>query len=100
MLSWLRVPDFPNEDDARRARQLYRMLAAMVALTIVGFVSSLLEPRNDVGVSVRFYGIVLSWLLGVGFFMRRGRVRTAGWVLSIFFWLLIALVTILFGGLQ
>jgi signal transduction histidine kinase/CheY-like chemotaxis protein len=100
MLSWLRLPDLPNEDDARRARQLYRMLAAMMALAIVGFASSLLEARNDVRVSVRFYGTVLAWLLGVGFFVRRGRVRAAGWVLSIFFWLLIALVTILFGGLQ
>jgi signal transduction histidine kinase/ActR/RegA family two-component response regulator len=100
MLSWLRLPDLPNEDDARRARQLYRMLAAMVGLALVGFVASLLEPRNDVRVSVGFYGIVLGWLLGVGFFIRRGRVRAAGWVLSIFFWLLIALVTILFGGLQ
>jgi signal transduction histidine kinase/ActR/RegA family two-component response regulator len=100
MLSWLRLPDLPNEDDARRARQLYRMLAAMVGLTVVGFLSSLLEPRNDIRVSVGFYGIVLIWLIGVGIFARRGRVHAAGWVLSILFWLLIAVVTILFGGLQ
>jgi signal transduction histidine kinase/CheY-like chemotaxis protein len=100
MWSWLRLPDLPNEDDARRARQLYRMLALMVGLTGVGFVSSLFEPRNDIGVSIRFYGVVLASLFAVGIFMRRGRLRAAGWVLSLFFWVLIAIVTLLFGGLQ
>ncbi|MEO6599926.1 MAG: ATP-binding protein [Polyangiaceae bacterium] len=96
----MRLPDLTNEDDARRARQLYRMLAAMVCLAVVGFVISLFEPHNDIHISVRFYGLVVMFLIGVGFFIRRGRVRAAGWVLSIFFWLLIALVTLLFGGLQ
>jgi len=76
------------------------MLAAMIGLTVVGLGSSLLEPRNDVKVTGLFYGIVLAWLVGVGFFLRRGRVVTAGWILAIFFWLLIAIVTILFGGMQ
>jgi len=100
MLSWLRLPDLPNDDDARRARQLYRMLAAMIALVLLGFASSLLERRNDLRVTIFFYGIVLVWLVGIGLFLRRGNVVAAGWVLSIFFWLLIAVVTVLFGGLQ
>ena len=100
MLPSLRLPDLPNEDDARRARQLYRMLAAMIALTALGCGSSLLEPRNDVKVTLFFYGTVLLWLLGVGLFLRRGHVVAAGSVLAIFFWLLIAVVTILFGGMQ
>jgi len=100
MLTWFRLPSLPDEEDTRRARQLYRMLAAMVGLTVVGLSSSLLEPRNDPKVSLLFYGIVLLWLLGVAIFLRQGRVLAAGWVLGIFFWLLIAVVTILFGGLQ
>ena len=100
MLSWFRLPILPDEEDARRGRLLYRMLAAMIGLTFVGFGSSLLEPRNDAKVTLLFYGIVLFWLLGVGLFLRRGRVLVAGWVLSIFFWLLVAVVTILFGGMQ
>ncbi|HKO46807.1 MAG TPA: ATP-binding protein [Polyangiaceae bacterium] len=90
----------PDEEDTLRARRLYRMLAVMIGLTCIGLSSALLEPRNDPKVTVLFYGIVLTWLLGVGLFLRRGRLRTAGWVMGLFFWLLIAVVTVLFGGLQ
>src|SRR6187549_1564581 len=100
MLSWFRLPSLADEEDSRRASQLYRMLAAMIGLAFVGFGSSLLEPRNDVKVTLSFYGIVFAWLLGVGAFLRRGRVLAAGWVLGIFFWLLIAVVTLFFGGMQ
>ena len=100
MRSWLRLPTLPSEDDTRRARQVYRMLAAMIGLAALGFVSSLFEPKNDVRITMLFYGIVLGWLVGVGVFLRRGRVIAAGWVLSIFFWLLVAVVTVLFGGMQ
>jgi len=90
----------PDEEDARRGRLLYRMLAAMIGLAFLGLCSSLLESRNDTMVTLLFYGIVLIWLLGVGVFLKRGRVLAAGWILSIFFWLLVATVTILFGGMQ
>ncbi len=76
------------------------MLGAMIGLTFLGLGSALLEPRNSAKVSLLFYGLVLVWLLGVGIFLRRGRVLAAGWVLGLFFWLLVALVTLLFGGLQ
>ncbi len=100
MLSWFRLPSLPDEEDARRGRQLYRMLGAMIGLTFLGLGSALLEPRNSAKVSLLFYGLVLVWLLGVGVFLRRGRVLVAGWVLGLFFWLLVAVVTVLFGGLQ
>jgi len=100
MWSWFRLPSLPDEEDARRSRQLFRMLAAMVGLAFLGLGSSLLEPRNDAKVTLLFYGIVLVWLLGVGIFLLRGRLLAAGWVLGVFFWLLIAVVTLLFGGLQ
>ncbi len=76
------------------------MLMAMVGLALLSLLSALLEPRNKVSVTLFFYGTVLAWLIGVGFFARRGHVLVAGWVLSIFFWLLIAVVTLLFGGMQ
>jgi signal transduction histidine kinase len=100
MWSWFRLPILPDEEDTRRSRQLFRMLAAMVGLAFVGLGSSLLEPRNDAKVTLLFYGIVLVWLFGVGIFLKRGRLLAAGWVLGVFFWLLIAVVTILFGGMQ
>jgi signal transduction histidine kinase len=76
------------------------MLAAMAGLALLGLASSLLEPRNDAKITLLFYGIVLLWLGVVGIFLQRGRLVAAGWVLGLFFWLLIAVVTILFGGLQ
>jgi len=89
-----------TEDDARRARELKRLLAAMAALAVLGIASSLLEPKNSVTATLFFYGVVLAWLMGAGLFLRRGRVVVAGWVLSLFFWMLIAVVTLLFGGLK
>ncbi|HYP99596.1 MAG TPA: ATP-binding protein [Polyangiaceae bacterium] len=100
MWSWLKLPSLPDEEDARRQRLLSRMLAAMVGLAFLGCGSSLLEPHNSAKITLLFYGIVLVCLLGVGVFLWRGRVIAAGWVLSIFFWLLIAFVTVLFGGMQ
>jgi len=100
MWSGLKLPELANEEDARRARLLYRMLAAMIGLACVGLAAALLEPRNDAQVTLLFYGIVLGCLLGVGLFLRRGRVVAAGWLLGLFFWLLIAAVTLLFGGMQ
>ncbi|HEY0466246.1 MAG TPA: ATP-binding protein, partial [Polyangiaceae bacterium] len=67
---------------------------------VLGLVAALFEPHNDPKVTLLFYGIVLLCLLGVGLFLRRGRVIAAGWLLGLFFWLLIASVTILFGGMQ
>src|SRR6478609_497868 len=100
MLSWLSIPGLPDEEDARRFRLLSRMLIAMIGLAFLGLSSSLLEPRNDAKVTLLFYAIVLVWLAFVGGFLKRGRVLTAGWVLSVFFWLLVAIVTLLFGGMQ
>ena len=100
MFTWFRLPSLPDEEDARRGRLLYRMLVAMIGLAFLGLSSSLLEPRNDAKVTLLFYAIVLVWLAFVGGFLKRGRVLTAGWVLSVFFWLLVAIVTLLFGGMQ
>ncbi|HEX2730997.1 MAG TPA: ATP-binding protein [Polyangiaceae bacterium] len=100
MWSWFKLSSLPDEEDTRRARLLSRMLSTMIALAFLGLGSSLLEPRNDAKVTLLFYGVVLLCLLGVGVSLRRGQVLAAGWVLSIFFWLLIALVTLLFGGMQ
>lgn len=100
MWSWFKFPSLPDEEDSRRVQLLSRMFAAMVSLALLGCGTSLLEPRNDVKVTLLFYGIVLLWLFAVGVFLRRGRVLVAGWLLSLFFWVVVAVVTILFGGMQ
>jgi len=100
MWSWFKLPSLPGEEDARRARQLTRMLAIMVALACLGLTAALFEPRNEKKVTLLFYGVVLGWLMGAGLFLRRGRVIAAGWLLGLFYWLVIAVVTLWFGGMQ
>ena len=100
MISWFRPAKLATEDDTRRAQLLYRLIGTMLGLAALGAVSALLDPHNSVTVTLFFYGLVVAWLLGIGAFVRRGRVSLAAWTLSLFFWLLIAVVTLLFGGLQ
>ena len=66
MWSWFKLPSLPGEEDARRARQLTRMLAIMVALACLGLTAALFEPRNEKKVTLLFYGVVLGWLMGAG----------------------------------
>jgi signal transduction histidine kinase/CheY-like chemotaxis protein len=89
-----------SDDGARRAKLLNRLIAAMLGLTVLGAASASLETRNDWRVTIFFYGLVALSLIGIGIVVRRGRVVLAAWILSLFFWLTIAAVTILFGGMQ
>jgi signal transduction histidine kinase/ActR/RegA family two-component response regulator len=100
MKSWLRPPVFDDAETTRRARLLHRLLLAMALLTFVGAGSSLLDERNDIVVTAVFYGITWAWFAVVMTVVRAGRVVLAAWVFSIFFWVLIAAVTFLFGGMQ
>lgn len=100
LYSWFEPPVLANEDDTRRARLLSRLLLVMLGLAALGCCAALLESRNKVHVTLSFYGVVFAWLIGVAGFVRRGRIVLAAWVLSLLFWLTIAVVTLLFGGLQ
>ncbi|HEX2877877.1 MAG TPA: ATP-binding protein [Polyangiaceae bacterium] len=98
--SLLRAPTLASDDDTRRAQLLYRLLGSMAGLAVLGTVSALFETRNDWRVTAFFYGLVGVWLVGMAVMVRRGRVVLAAWILSVLFWLLIAVVTVLFGGLH
>jgi len=98
--SWLRPPVFPDAEVTRQARLLFRILWSMVGLVFVAAGSSLLDPKNDPLVTAVFYGIVMGWLGVVALVARTGRVVLSAWVFSLFFWGLIAYVTLAFGGMQ
>jgi signal transduction histidine kinase len=100
ILAWFEPPPLADEDDARRARLLSRLILVMMLLAAMGCVAGLLEPRNDLRVTLAFYAVVGAWLIGLGAFVRRGRIKLVAWALSTLFWLMIALVTLLFGGLK
>lgn len=97
-----RTPSSPSIDleTARKARLLFRLLAAMSALAVVGAAASLLDERNDVWITVTFYALILVAFGIVALIVRSGRVLLAAWICSLYFWCLIAFVTLYFGGMQ
>ena len=72
----------------------------MIVMAVLGAVASLLEPRNHADVTLFFYGVVIAWLAVVALVARHGRLALAAWLLTSMFWVLIAAVTVLFGGMQ
>lgn len=84
----------------RRAALLYRLLRAIAFLALMAGLTSLLNAENKLLVTAGFYGAVLVWIGAATWLVRRGRVLAAAWSIGVFFWVLIAMVTLLFGGLQ
>ncbi len=84
----------------RRAALLYRVLRAIALLALMAALTSLFNKENNLLVTAGFYGSVLVWIGAATWLVRRGRVLAAAWSISVFFWVLIAAVTLLFGGLQ
>jgi len=99
MFGWLRVSTPPSEESSRRAELLKRVLWSMTGLVPLGVASASLEEKNDVRLTFVFYGSVLLGLAFVAGIVRLGRELLAAVLLSWFFWLLVAFVTVKFGGL-
>jgi signal transduction histidine kinase/CheY-like chemotaxis protein len=97
---WLAPRTFPDPETTRRARLLARLLGLGVLLALVGAIAAFVDPRNDVRVTLVFYGVLFGWLALVHTIARSGRVTLAAWVFSIFYWLMTAFVTLAFGGMQ
>jgi hypothetical protein len=72
----------------------------MGLLAIFAGLSSLLNEENKLLVSAAFYGAVMAWIGAAAWLVRRGRVLAAAWSMGVFYWILVAAVTLLFGGLQ
>lgn len=87
-------------ETARKARLLFRLLASMALLSLLGSGASLLDQRNQPWITLVFYTLVLTALGAVALIVRTGRVLLAAWICSLFFWALIAFVTLFFGGMQ
>jgi len=100
MHRWLRAPTFEDAERTRQAELLHRLLRAMGLLVILAAGASAFDVRNDVRVTAGFYAVVLGWLAGVLAIVRTGRVVLAAWIFSSLFWVLIAFVTLVFGGMQ
>jgi signal transduction histidine kinase len=93
-------PTSDDDENARKARLLLALLRVMTALGVCAGIISLFDSRNDVAITAVFYGAIVLALLGFSRLAKGGRLILAAWCTSLFFWLLIAIVTLLFGGLQ
>jgi signal transduction histidine kinase/CheY-like chemotaxis protein len=100
MLAWLKPPEFENREQTRQGRLLHRLLVAMAAFGFLGMSVALFDPKNSPAITLIFYGAIFGWLAVLMAVVRRGRVVLAAWVMALFFWALIAFVTLAFGGLQ
>jgi len=100
MHQWLTPPSFPDGETTRRAGLLYRLLQAMALMVILAVGGGLLDRHNDIRTTLLLYSVILGWLAVVAAIVRRGGVTLAAWTFGLFFWALIAFVTLAFGGLQ
>jgi signal transduction histidine kinase/CheY-like chemotaxis protein len=87
-------------EQERRVRVLFRMLRVMGVMGVITFALALFDRANDLRVTLAVYGPALASVGVVALMARRGRVVLAIWTLSIFFWSLVAFVTLTFGGLK
>lgn len=98
--NWLTPPVFNDEETTRQAHLLYRIFRAMGLLALVAGLASLLDSKNDVLLTVVFYSLVLGWIGVLVSVVRAGRTRLAAWACGVIFWLIIAMVTLFFGGMK
>jgi signal transduction histidine kinase/CheY-like chemotaxis protein len=89
-----------TRDEQSLGRTLRNMLRAMWVVAVAACLGGLLEPKNDWRATLAVYGVTFLALLGFGALLRRKRFKAAGLALAIFIWLLVAFVTLFFGGLK
>jgi signal transduction histidine kinase len=100
MTSGSSPPGVFEEERARKVRLLSSVLRAMVVMGAIALVAALIDARNDLRVTLGFYLGVFSGIFWLWRAARNGRVEAAAWSVSLFFWVLVAFVTLFFNGLQ
>lgn len=76
------------------------VLRAVVGGVVVVMVLGLLEPKNQLGLTLAIFGPLLLGLSALGYAVQRGAVRFVGWVLSLTVWALVSTFVFLLGGLE
>ncbi|HEY6729334.1 MAG TPA: ATP-binding protein [Polyangiaceae bacterium] len=99
MKSWLSPPSLEIEKE-RQISLLRRLLKTMFGIALLAQVLSFLDETNDWRINLGFYGAIYVWLGVAWMLVRRRKVATAAWSMGFFYWLIIAVVTLLFGGMQ
>ncbi|AYB32189.1 PAS domain S-box protein [Chryseolinea soli] len=100
LYDWIVPPEVTSEEVSRKAKLMAKIVLSMVATNTIGFVAALFEPKNTLSVTVAFYGLVYAALIVFVVVLRHGKIKLAGWSLTIFMWCIIAFATLFFGGLR
>ena len=87
-------------ETARKVRLLTSVLRTMVVMGALGLVAAIFDARNDTRVTLGFYTCVFGGIFWLSRAVRRGRVEAVAWSVSLFFWVIVAFVTLFFGGLK
>ncbi len=100
MRSWFTAPVLPDEEQTRKARLLMTVVRTMLVMGSVGGLVSFFDPQNSRLVWAGFYGGTFTITVLLARLVRAGRLSVTAWVVSMYFWVLIALVTLFFGGMK
>lgn len=99
MKSWFSPPSLGIETE-RQTSLLRRLLKTMFGLAFLAQALSFFDKANDWRINLTFYGAIYVWLGIAWVLVQRRKVAIAAWSMGIFYWVIIALVTLLFGGMQ
>lgn len=76
------------------------VLRVVVGGVVVVMALGLLEPKNQLGLTLAVYVPLLLGLSALGYAVQRGAVRFVGWVLSLTVWGMVSAFIFLLGGLE
>lgn len=100
LTDWIAPPPTQSEEISRKARLLAKIVLSIFVTNTIGFVGALLEPKNKLSVTLIFYGLAYTAIIGFVIVLRQGKIKLAGWSLTVFMWCIVAFATLFFGGLQ
>lgn len=83
-----------------KAQFMRSILRTMVVMAAIGLGAALIDRRNNPLVSIAFYLPIFLAVYWMRLMLSRGRVEVAAWASALFFWGMIAFVTLFFGGLK
>ena len=79
---------------------LKKVIITMFIMVTIAFIASFFDSKNNIIVTLIFNFIVFSVLFGFYYLLKKEKLNSVGWGLSLFFWTTVALVTLFFDGLK
>ncbi len=87
------------EEQQRKVRLLRTVLKVMTVLAAFGGTAAFAERANNPVVTCGFYAAVFGAIFVLHLAVKRGAIQTAAWGVGLFLWVMVAFVTLYFGGM-